>query len=129
MYSSAAASVRRPPGDGRGIMTPELAHTWFAPAERTTPAELRRKIGLLTNNPVTDTIMRAVDGLMAGLDENRQILAVNQAFLAMSIGVGANCMITNPMKLAATILACDLLSGRDNYAKRYITHIRKQQSG
>ena len=52
---------------------------------------------------------------------------VNQAFLAMSIGVGANCMITNPMKLAATILACDLLSGRDNYAKRYITHVRKQQ--
>ena len=64
-------------------MTPEPAHTWFAPAERTTPAELRRKIGLLTNNPVTDTIMRAVDGLMAVLDENRQILAVNQAFLEL----------------------------------------------
>jgi len=54
---------------------------------------------------------------------------VNQAFLAMAIGVGANCMITHPMKLAATILACDLLSGRDNYAKKYITHIRKQQKG
>ena len=54
---------------------------------------------------------------------------VNQAFLALAIGVGANCMITNPMKLAATILACDLLSGRDNYAKKYITHVRRQQSG
>ncbi len=53
---------------------------------------------------------------------------VNQAFLALAIGVGANCMITNPMKLAATILACDLLSGKDNYAKKYITHVRRQQN-
>jgi 5-methyltetrahydrofolate--homocysteine methyltransferase len=56
---------------------------------------------------------------------NRQ--TVNQAFLAMTIVVGANCMITDPMKLAGTILACDLLTGKDLYGKNYITHVRKNQ--
>jgi signal transduction histidine kinase len=55
--------------------------THFAPAVRTAPSELERRIGVLTNNPITDTLLQAVGGLVAILDENRQILAVNQAFL------------------------------------------------
>jgi 5-methyltetrahydrofolate--homocysteine methyltransferase len=51
---------------------------------------------------------------------------INQAFMALAIGAGANCMITDPMKLAPTILACDLLLGRDPYGKRYIVSTRKR---
>ncbi len=49
---------------------------------------------------------------------------VNQAFLALAIGAGANCAITDPMKLTAIIRATDLLLGRDFYAMRYIAHYR-----
>jgi len=50
---------------------------------------------------------------------------INQAFLALSFSAGANCVITDPGKLAGTILACDLLFGRDPYGKRFLTHVRK----
>ena len=36
---------------------------------------------MLANNPVTDALLESVGGLLAILDENRQILAVNHAFL------------------------------------------------
>ena len=50
---------------------------------------------------------------------------VNQAFLALAIGAGATCAITDPLKLTAIIRAADLLRGRDNYAKRYIKFCRE----
>jgi 5-methyltetrahydrofolate--homocysteine methyltransferase len=49
---------------------------------------------------------------------------INQAFLALAIGQGATCMITDPMKLAAIIRASDLLMGHDPYAKRYVQYFR-----
>jgi 5-methyltetrahydrofolate--homocysteine methyltransferase len=49
---------------------------------------------------------------------------INQAFLALAMGAGASCAITNPEKLTATIRASDLLLGRDDYAGRYISHYR-----
>lgn len=51
---------------------------------------------------------------------------INQAFLALAIGAGASCVITDPMKFTANIRAVDLLCGRDAYAKRYIKHYRSQ---
>jgi 5-methyltetrahydrofolate--homocysteine methyltransferase len=51
---------------------------------------------------------------------------INQAFMALAIGAGANCMITDPVKLAPTILACDLIMGRDPYGKRFIVSTRKR---
>ena len=50
---------------------------------------------------------------------------INQAFLALSFSAGATCVITDPGKLAGTILACDLLFGRDPYGKRFLTHVRR----
>ena len=50
---------------------------------------------------------------------------INQAFLALSFSAGATCVITDPGKLAGTILACDLLFGRDPYGKRFLIHVRK----
>lgn len=49
---------------------------------------------------------------------------ISQAFLALAIGAGASCAITDPMKLTGVIRATDLLLGRDSYATRYIAHYR-----
>lgn len=57
---------------------------------------------------------------------DRQI--INQAFLALAIGVGAGCVITDTIKLSQTILACDLLLGKDNYGKEYLKHSRKMKA-
>ena len=57
-----------------------------------------------------------------GLPERHTI---NQAFLALSIAAGANCMITDPAKLALAIRAAELLLGRDDYAARYIGAFRR----
>jgi len=52
---------------------------------------------------------------------------VNQAFLALAMGEGATCAITDPIKLASTIRATDLLMGRDTYGTRYISYWRDHQ--
>ena len=49
---------------------------------------------------------------------------VNLAFLALAIGAGATCAITDPVKYARTLRAVDLLLGRDNYAMRYVKYCR-----
>lgn len=51
---------------------------------------------------------------------------INEAFLALAIGAGASCLITNPEKLTPIIRACDLLLGRDDYAAKYIKTYRKR---
>ena len=56
-----------------------------------------------------------------GLPERHTI---NEAFLALAAGAGANCVITDPMKHTLTIRAIDLLLGRDSYSSRYIGHYR-----
>lgn len=53
---------------------------------------------------------------------------INQAFLALAIGAGATCAITDAAKLAATIRATDLLMGRDDYGMRYIGYWRTHQT-
>jgi 5-methyltetrahydrofolate--homocysteine methyltransferase len=52
---------------------------------------------------------------------------VNQAFLSLAIGIGATCAITDPIKLASTIRATDLLMGRDTFGSRYIGYWREHQ--
>lgn len=49
---------------------------------------------------------------------------INQAFLALAIGAGATCAITDPMKYSLTIKAIDLLRGRDGYGMRYLKFYR-----
>jgi 5-methyltetrahydrofolate--homocysteine methyltransferase len=53
---------------------------------------------------------------------------LNQAFLALAIGQGASCVITDPAKLTAIIRAVDLLLGRDLYAKRFVTYFRQHST-
>lgn len=49
---------------------------------------------------------------------------INQAFLALAIGAGATCAITDPMKYSLSIKAIDLLRGRDSYGAKYLKYYR-----
>jgi 5-methyltetrahydrofolate--homocysteine methyltransferase len=53
---------------------------------------------------------------------------INQAFLVLAIAAGATCAITDPVKLALTIRAADLLRGRDDRGRRYLGYWRTQQA-
>jgi 5-methyltetrahydrofolate--homocysteine methyltransferase len=53
---------------------------------------------------------------------------VNMAFLALVMGAGATCAITDPMKITSFIRATDLLLGRDDYGMRYIRYYRQMQA-
>lgn len=54
--------------------------------------------------------------------------ALNQTFLALAMGAGATCAITDPMKLGLTIRSADLLLGRDDRGRRFLTYWRAMQS-
>jgi len=55
--------------------------------------------------------------------------AINDAFLALAASMGANCVITDPLKHTLMIRAVDLLMGRDAYAARYIHCYRSLSKG
>ncbi|MCK4899018.1 MAG: dihydropteroate synthase [Anaerolineales bacterium] len=52
---------------------------------------------------------------------------INQAFLAIAAKAGASCVITDPVKLGRIIRAVDLLLGRDDFSRRYITYYRSSE--
>ena len=53
---------------------------------------------------------------------------VNMAFLALAMGAGATCAITDPLKMGGFTRAADLLLGRDDYGMRYIRYYRQMQA-
>lgn len=53
---------------------------------------------------------------------------INMAFMALTMGVGASCAITDPAKMTGVIRATDLLLGRDEYGMRYIKAFRQAQA-
>jgi len=55
--------------------------TYFAPPERSTEADLLMEIHAVSKNPVIDGLLASVGGLIAVLNEHRQIVAVNAALL------------------------------------------------
>ena len=57
--------------------------TFFAPPERTSREELQRQLEIISDNPVIDGLLKSLSGLIAVLDEHRQILAVNDNMLKM----------------------------------------------
>lgn len=52
---------------------------------------------------------------------------INATFLAMAILAGVTCPIVDPAKARQTVLAADLLLGRDEYAMRYIKDYRQRR--
>ncbi|MDY6903159.1 MAG: HAMP domain-containing sensor histidine kinase [Thermodesulfobacteriota bacterium] len=57
--------------------------THFATPQRTSRTELTAKIDFVSSNPVMSGLLFAISGLLAVLDENRQIVAINDSFLKM----------------------------------------------
>lgn len=53
---------------------------------------------------------------------NREVL--NSACITLAILNGLTCPIANPEKIAATVLATDLILGRDDYAVRFVEHFQ-----
>ena len=61
----------------------QTTNTYFAPAEKTSEAEIVQEIELLNHNPFISGLLHSLSGLLAVLDTNRQILAMNDSFLKM----------------------------------------------
>jgi signal transduction histidine kinase len=57
--------------------------SYFAPPERSSKKELVSEISIVSQNPVVSGLLHSVSGLLAVLNEHRQILAVNDSFLKM----------------------------------------------
>jgi len=57
--------------------------TYFAPSERASPEQLRRDVELVCRTPVIDALLKTAGGLLAVLNEHRQTLALNDAFLQL----------------------------------------------
>jgi len=57
--------------------------TYFAPAERSSSEELQKDVEVASQNPVISGVMQMVSGLLAILNEHRQILTINAALLDM----------------------------------------------
>lgn len=69
------------------LSTEETCHfTWFAPPHRASDEELSSQIAFIAANPVISGVLTAVGGLIAVLNENRQILAINDGFFT-SLGL------------------------------------------
>ncbi|MCL5076332.1 MAG: dihydropteroate synthase [Chloroflexi bacterium] len=68
-----------------------------------------------------------VSNVSFGLPDRKPL---NATFLAMTIARGLNCPITDPTQweIRQTLLATDLMLGKDQYALRYITAYRQRQA-
>jgi signal transduction histidine kinase len=55
--------------------------THFAPAARASQEVLQQEIEIISKNPVIDTVMDVIGGLVAVLNEHRQIIAINKTLL------------------------------------------------
>jgi nitrogen-specific signal transduction histidine kinase len=65
------------------LSSPSLppANTYFAPAGRDTPAEIRRKAEFIKDVPLLAKALDAMPGMVVILNGNRQIIAANRRFL------------------------------------------------
>jgi len=63
-------------------MGEELA-TFFAPSLRDTPEGIARDVAFLSSNSFVDALLQAAGGLLAVLNQERQVLAANTALLRM----------------------------------------------
>jgi 5-methyltetrahydrofolate--homocysteine methyltransferase len=53
---------------------------------------------------------------------------LNNAFVAMAITAGVTCLITDVANVRPTVVATDLILGRDRYARRYIQVYKQRQN-
>ena len=60
-----------------------MMDTYFAPAERANEKEIVAEIEIVSKNPLVSGLLHSISGLLAVLDEHRQIIALNDSFLQM----------------------------------------------
>jgi hypothetical protein len=95
-----------------GLDTETTAPTHFAPAERATDNDLASDISAISHNPVVDGLMRVANGLFAVLNEQRQVLAINEAFMKlMGLEDAATILGLRPGEYVHCIHACDMPGG------------------
>jgi signal transduction histidine kinase len=58
-----------------------MLDTYFAPAERTERRKFEQQLDVVGRDPLMSALLRAVGGLLVVLNEDRQIVALNHAFL------------------------------------------------
>lgn len=86
--------------------------TYFAPAERADEFTLLQEVELASENPIIDGLMNAVGGLVAILNEQRQIIALNETLLKMlGIGEASDVLGLRPGEAVGCIHAHDLPGG------------------
>jgi K+-sensing histidine kinase KdpD len=89
-----------------------MTDTYFAPAERTNDDDLAAEIEMVSGNPVMSGLLHSVNGLLAVLDERRQIIALNDSFLQMlGIDDAAKSLGLRPGEALECIHAHDEPSG------------------
>lgn len=57
--------------------------TYFASPEKTSDEELKIEIGMVGKSPFMSGLLSSISGLLAIIDENRQIISVNDSFMDM----------------------------------------------
>jgi signal transduction histidine kinase len=57
--------------------------TYFAPAKRANENDLAAEIEIVSKNPVVEGLLHSISGLLAVIDEHRQIVALNDSLLKM----------------------------------------------
>jgi len=57
--------------------------TYFAPAERVAADELAAEIAFASDNPIMVSLLHSISGLLAIIDEHRQVIALNDPFLKL----------------------------------------------
>lgn len=55
--------------------------TLFGSPEKTPEDQLTKEIECVSKSPITSSVLNAVGGLLAILDKNRQIVALNKTFM------------------------------------------------
>ena len=62
---------------------PEPRTTWFLEPERATTPRLAAQIALASSSPVIDAVLKTGAGAIAVLNDRRQVIALNSAYLAL----------------------------------------------
>lgn len=60
-----------------------MTHSYFAPAERTSADKLAVEIETVSGSPLVSGLLHSIGGLMAILDDHRQIVALNDSLLKL----------------------------------------------
>lgn len=86
--------------------------TYFAPAERAPQDVLKRSIRRASQNPLIDTMLEAIGAWVAVLNRQRQVLAVNNAFLeALGIDDPAGILGLRPGEILHCVHATEEPAG------------------